>query len=208
MISDKDYFLLSPERDSAGKLLPLEPDKLFPTIQPLYIEIGCGKGEFISSYSVAHPEINILGFEAADKRIVNTLKKLSPEKNPNVRLMRLFVDATLCDLLPHKSVSGIFIQHPDPWPKRKHHRRRLIQREFLDALVSIMKPDAEVQISTDHQEYAAWILEEFIAHPGFISVFDDLLRHNSPFEQHITTWYETEQRRQGFNPQFMLFKRI
>ncbi len=208
MISDKDYFVINPEKDSAGKLLPLEPDKLFPAIQPLYIEIGCGKGEFISSYSAAHPEINILGLEAADKRIINTLKKLSPEKNPNVRLMRLFVDASLCELLPHKSVSGIFIQHPDPWPKRKHHRRRLIQRDFLDALVSIMKPDAEVQISTDHSGYAAWILEEFIAHPGFISVFDDLLRHTSPFEQHITTWFEAEQRRQGFNPQFMLFKRI
>lgn len=208
MISDRDYFVIPVEKDSAGKPLPIDPEKFFPTIQPLYLEIGFGKGEFISSYSQLHPEINFLGIEAADKRIVNTLKKLSPEKNPNVRLMKLFADPSLSTILPPRSISGVFIQHPDPWPKRKHHRRRLIQREFLDALVSIMKPDAELQISTDHQEYAAWILEEFIAHPGFISVFDDLLRHNSPFENHITTWYEAEQRRHGFNPQFMLFKRI
>lgn len=208
MISDRDYFVIDAPRDGDGKLLPLDPDALFPSVQPLYLEIGCGKGEFISRYSIAHPEINILGLEAADKRIVNTLKKLNPTANPNVRLIRLFVDSSLSCLIPAKSVSGIFIQHPDPWPKRRHHRRRLIQREFLDALVSIMKPDAEVQISTDHKGYASWILEEFVAHPGFISVFDDLLRHTSPFEQHITTWFEAEQRRQGFNPQFMLFKRI
>ncbi len=208
MISDRDFFVIEPTRDSEGKLQLLQPEDVFPIAQPLYLEIGCGKGEFISRYSIVHPEINILGLEAADKRIINTLKKLDPHKNPNVRLMRLFVDSSLSELIPPRSVAGIFIQHPDPWPKRKHHRRRLIQREFLDALVSIMMPDAEVQISTDHSGYAAWILEEFVAHPGFVSVFDDLLRHNSPFEQHITTWFEAEQRRLGFNPQFMLFKRI
>src|SRR5690606_1866990 len=101
--------------------LTLDPALHFKQLQPLYVEIGCGKGEFISSYSQAHPEINILGLEAAEKRIVNTLKKLDPARNSNVRLMRLFVDTSICDLLPPHSVSGIFIQHPDPWPKRRHH---------------------------------------------------------------------------------------
>lgn len=208
MISDRDFFVLHQSVDEAGKHLPLDLLSAFTKVQPLYVEIGCGKGEFISAYSAAHPDINMLGMEAADKRIINTLKKLSPQANPNVRLLRMFVDASIAHLLPPESVSGIFIQHPDPWPKRRHHRRRLIQRHFLDALASILKPSAEVQISTDHEEYAAWILEEFVAHPSFISVFEDPLSHQSPFQDHITTWFEAEQRRQGYDPKFMLFRKI
>jgi len=72
----------------------------------------------------------------------------------------------------------------------------------------ILKPLAQVQITTDNSDYAAWILDEFLAHPSFISVYEELMLKESPFEEHIPTWYESEQRRQGFEPQYMLFKRI
>ncbi len=208
MISDRDFFLIGEKRDSEGNLIPLEISSIFPKQQPLFVEIGSGKGEFISAYSRLHPEYNFLGLEAADKRIINTLKKLNPEANPNVRLMRLFVNETISKLFAPESVSGVFIQHPDPWPKRKHHRRRLIQEEFLNALAVILKPEAQVQVSTDHAEYASWILEEFLANPCYLSVYEDPLRMQSTFEDHITTWFESEQRKQGFDPHFMLFKRI
>lgn len=208
MISDLDFFLLESPKDAEGKLQPLDLQAAFPNQQPLFIEIGSGKGEFISAYSRKHQEYNLIGLEAAHKRIMNTLKKLTPQQNPNVRLMRLLVDASIKDLFPAESIQGVFIQHPDPWPKRKHHRRRLIQEDFLNALAHILMPDAQVQISTDHAGYANWILEEFLASPCFVSVYDDPLRHHTTFEDHITTWFEAEQRRQGFDPQFMLFKRI
>ncbi len=208
MISDRGFFVLETHWDQHGKLHPLDLDSLFADKKPLFLEIGSGKGEFISSYSALHPEINILGLEAADKRINNTLKKLSPQKNPNVRLIRLHVDHTLSELIPPESISGVFIQHPDPWPKRKHHRRRLIQEGFLNTLARIMIPEAQVQISTDHEGYAAWILEEFLGNPNFVSVYEDPLLQHSTFENHIITWFEAEQRRLGFDPKFMLFKRI
>jgi len=208
MISDRDYFQIDTPKDESGKQQMLALDMLFPQNQPVFLEIGCGKGEFISTYSVQNPAFNILGLETASKRINNTLKKLSPDKHPNVRLLRLFVDASINIIFPPDSISGVFIQHPDPWPKRKHHRRRLIQQDFLNSLAQILKPDAQIQVSTDHTGYAAWILEEFLANPCYISVFDDPLRQQSTFEDHITTWFEAEQRRQGFDPQFMLFKRI
>jgi tRNA (guanine-N7-)-methyltransferase len=208
MISDGDYFIIKTPTGDSGKSQMLDLEAIFPKNQPLYLEIGSGKGEFISTYSIQNPSFNILGLEAASKRINNTLKKLSPDRHPNVRLMRLFVDESIKDIFPAESVSGVFIQHPDPWPKRKHHRRRLIQPGFLNALAHVLKPDAQIQISTDHSGYAAWILEEFLANPCYISVFDDPLRQQSTFEDHITTWFEAEQRSQGFDPQFMLFKRI
>ncbi|PKN72261.1 MAG: tRNA (guanosine(46)-N7)-methyltransferase TrmB [Candidatus Cloacimonetes bacterium HGW-Cloacimonetes-3] len=208
MISDHDYFMLHLSKNSEGCYLTVDCNSVFPVQQPLFLEIGSGKGEFISAYSILHPESNILGIEVAHKRLNNILKKLSPDKNPNVRLMRMFVDASIKDVFAPESISGVFIQHPDPWPKRKHHRRRLIQEDFLDALAHILKPEAQVQVSTDHAEYASWILEEFLANPCYISVYDDPLRMQSTFEDHITTWFEAEQRRQGFDPHFMLFKRI
>jgi len=208
MISDRDFFVLKLQVNDQGKYLCLNPNNLFPNSHPLFLEIGCGKGEFISRYPILHPEYNFIGLESSDKRINNTLKKLNPEQNSNVRLLRYYVDSTIAQLFPAESVSGIFIQYPDPWPKRKHHRRRLIQQDFLSSLAIILKPMAQIQITTDNSDYASWIVEEFLAHPSFISVFENQLLNQSPFQEHITTWYEAEQKRQGFEPQYMLFKRI
>ncbi|MDD4309811.1 MAG: tRNA (guanosine(46)-N7)-methyltransferase TrmB [Candidatus Cloacimonetes bacterium] len=208
MVCDRNFFVVDCPKDDNGNYISIDIASIFPLSQDLFLEIGSGKGEFISAYGQKYPSYNLLGLEAADKRIVNTLKKLSPEKHPNVRLMRMYVDESIGNIFPAESVSGVFIQHPDPWPKRKHHRRRLIQPAFLNSLARILKPDAQVQISTDHSGYAAWILEEFLASPCFVSVYNDPVRIHSTFEDHITTWFEAEQRRQGFDPQFMLFKRI
>jgi hypothetical protein len=98
------------------------------------------------------------------------------------------------------SVSGVFIQHPDPWPKRKHHRRRLIQQNFLDSLASILIPNAKVQVSTDHSDYAAWIVEEFLQNPNFTSLQDDPIQLHPNLDEHIVTWFEEEQRRHGYHP--------
>ena len=202
MLSDRDYFLLE-LTDTF-----LDPQTIFQNDNPLYIEIGCGKGEFISQYAPLHPNWNFLGFEAAEKRIRNTLKKLSPEQHPNVRLVRLLVNANIAQHLKPESVEGAFIQHPDPWPKRRHHKRRLIQQNFLTALATVLAADAQVHISTDHDEYANWIAEEFVKNPNFLSLHDHPIQKSPSLDDHVVTWYETEQRRLGYEPNYMLFKRI
>ncbi len=202
MLTDRDFFLIEP--DGAAPLT----SAAFGNANPLYIEIGCGKGEFISQYSLLHPDWNFLGFEAAEKRVRNILKKLDPARHPNVRLIRLLVDAKITGLIPPESVRGAFIQHPDPWPKKRHHKRRLIQQAFLDALAAILVPGAQVHVSTDHAEYANWIAEEFVKNPYFISLHDDPIQKHPSLDDHVVTWYETDQRRQGFEPNFMLFEKI
>ena len=202
MISDKEFFLIETE-DRV-----LDYAELFGNTNPVYIEIGSGKGEFISGYPRIHPEWNFIGFELRGKRINTILKKLNPTDHPNVRLARKFIDAEITSFLPAHSVHGVFIQHPDPWPKRKHHRRRLINQPFLNALVEIMMPNAFVQVSTDHDEYAAWIADEFVNNPYFSSAFDDLIMDYSVLDEHIVTWFEQEQKRQGYHPKYMLFNKI
>lgn len=201
MIADRDYFLIEL---AAGK----KANDSFADGQDLYLEIGSGKGEFISQYPISHPSWNFIGMEMSEKRIRNCLKKLSIENNHNVRLFRHKADAGIAELFRKESLSGVFIQHPDPWPKRRHHRRRLIQQDFLSALAEIMKPGAQVQISTDHEDYSAWIVEEFLASPHFICLQDDPIQGRYNLDEHIVTWYEEEQRRLGYPPYFMLYKRI
>lgn len=202
MLEDRDFFVLENVEGF------IEPAALFASVQPLYIEIGSGKGEFISQYPLQHPEWNFLGFEGREKRVRNILKKLSPQRQPNVRIVRLMVDANLAAVLPSESVSGVFIQHPDPWPKKRHHKRRLFQQDFLNALAEVMLLDAEVHVSTDHEEYANWIAEEFVRNPRFVSLQEPLIQASPSIQDHVSTWYETEQRRMGYAPNYMLFKRI
>lgn len=202
MISDSPFFLIE-----AGDK-PLDYVQIFSNQNPVYIEIGSGKGEFISAYSALHPAWNFIGFELRGKRINNILKKLSPALHSNVRLARKFIDDSISSFLPAESVAGVFIQHPDPWPKRKHHRRRLVNQEFLASLASIMQQGAFVQVSTDHEEYASWIVDEFIRSPYFSSVYEDIVLQHSGLDEHVVTWFEQEQRRRGFEPKFMLFKKL
>ncbi|NLK49242.1 MAG: tRNA (guanosine(46)-N7)-methyltransferase TrmB [Candidatus Cloacimonetes bacterium] len=202
MLSDRDFFVLPPHEGM------VDYGAVFGNANPVYIEIGSGKGEFISQYPTLYPDANFLGFEVREKRIRNILKKLDTTRNPNVRLMVELVDEGIRERLPAESVEGVFIQHPDPWPKRRHHRRRLIQPVFLEALAYILKKDGFVQISTDHAEYATWIEREFAQCPLFKPVFSETIQNSPHLENHVVTWFEEEQRRQGYEPQFMFYHKV
>lgn len=201
MLSDRDFFVIEPDE---GFIL----NDIFDDAKDLYIEIGSGKGEFISQYPRLYLDSNFIGLEMSHKRINNCLKKLSPQLNPNVRLVRRFVDASIKDYFKKESISGAFIQHPDPWPKRRHHKRRLFQQSFLDSLAFILKKGAKVQVSTDHSEYAGWIAKEFSLNQHYKSLQDRPIQEEPNLQSHIETWFEQEQRRQGFEPFFMLYERI
>ncbi len=202
MIADKDFFLI--ELDEGQ----VDFSKLFSNGHPVYLEIGSGKGEFISQYPTHHPDWNFIGLEVRGKRIDNILRKLSPIVNPNVRIARCYVDAKINERFVPDSISGAYIQHPDPWPKKKHHRRRLINQDFLNALSQVLKHDAFVQVSTDHDDYASWIVDEFMQNPYFEPVYDKNILEIPLLDEHIVTWFEHEQKRRGFDPKYMLYRKI
>lgn len=201
MIADREHFVIELAEDQ-----PV--NGIFADGRDLYLEIGSGKGEFISQYPISHPQWNFIGMEMSEKRIRVCLNKLSVEKNPNVRLLREKADAGIAKFFLPESLCGVFIQHPDPWPKRRHHRRRLFQQDFLTALAGIMKPGAQVQISTDHADYAAWIVAEFLKSPHYLCLQDAPIQGHGNLDEHVVTWFEREQRQLGYPPNFMLYKRI
>ncbi|HHE37676.1 MAG TPA: tRNA (guanosine(46)-N7)-methyltransferase TrmB [Candidatus Cloacimonetes bacterium] len=181
--------------------------EIFGNENPVHLEIGSGRGEFISMKSLVLWNKNFLGLELKDKRIDDTLKKLNSEHHRNVRLIRLLVDEKITDWISENSIERIYINHPDPWPKKKHHKNRLIQNDFLDALYKILKFKGVIEINTDHRDYAEWIVEIFKARDDFKVMYENGFSR-IPAEGHIVTHFEEKKRREGFEPLFMRFKKI
>jgi tRNA (guanine-N7-)-methyltransferase len=145
----------------------LDPSSLFATPpQAVWLEIGFGAGEHLAAQAEAHPEIGLIGAEPYINGIAGLLARVQQAGLANIRLwpddIRLLLPA-----LPAASIARVFVLFPDPWPKARHHKRRLIAPPFLDALARIMTPGAELRFATDDPDYLEWTLERLGAHPGF-----------------------------------------
>ncbi len=189
----------------AGRILTLQEE--FGNSQPVHLEIGSGRGEFLIGKAEQNPQINYLALELKSKRIKTILRKLDPEKNQNVRVIRLFVDANVTAILPEASFEMIYIIHPDPWPKKRHNRRRIINQDFIDVLWKLLKPNGKVRISTDHLDYADWIVKHFSIRRDFKSLYEDGFSKTAPAD-HLETFFEKKKKAEGFPPFFMEFRKV
>jgi tRNA (guanine-N7-)-methyltransferase len=132
-----------------------ELTEVFPASnRPLEIDLGCGDGTFLTGMAAQHPERDFLGVERMLGRVDKTLRRIERLQLPNARVMRLESSYTVAWLLPRASVSRLHLLCPDPWPKKKHAARRLVnQDEFLDGLTRILVPGGEFLLKTDDQPY-------------------------------------------------------
>jgi len=122
--------------------------------QPLEVDLGCGEGAFLSEMGHEHPERNYLGVERLAMRVERTAKRIDRLKLVNARVLRLETAYTLTWLLPPLSVTRLHLLCPDPWPKKKHHSRRLVNDpEFLSALDRVLIPGGEFLLKTDDGPY-------------------------------------------------------
>jgi tRNA (guanine-N7-)-methyltransferase len=150
-----------PERGS------LDPQRLFP-LPPaeIWLEIGFGAGEHLAEQAAAHPDVGFLGAEVFENGVVKLLAELQRRKLGNVRL---FVDDArlLLAALPDACLGRVFILFPDPWPKLRHHKRRMVSPSTLDQLARVMKDGTELRLATDDIGYLRAMLELVPAHPAF-----------------------------------------
>jgi tRNA (guanine-N7-)-methyltransferase len=149
---------------------PLPFDALFDPARPLEVDCGCGKGRFLLARATAHPEVQFLGIDRMLVRIRKLDKKVARAGLANVRLLRLEAFYSLQHLLPPHRARTVYLYFPDPWPKRRHHRRRLFSPEFLDVLWSRLEPGGTVQVATDHLDYFAAIRKALLADSRFREV--------------------------------------
>jgi tRNA (guanine-N7-)-methyltransferase len=132
---------------------------LFGNDRPLELEIGSGKGTFLLAESVARPDVNFLGIEYARRYWIFAADRLRRAGRANARVVLAEASAFVRDFLETASLDAVHIYFPDPWPKTRHRRRRLIQPAFLELLVPKLKPGARLAIATDHLDYFQQIAE-------------------------------------------------
>ncbi|MCB9851480.1 MAG: tRNA (guanosine(46)-N7)-methyltransferase TrmB [Phycisphaerales bacterium] len=138
---------------------PTDLRGLFSQPGPIELEIGCGKGTFLLRQAKAHPDRNFLGIEWANKIYLYAADRMARWGLKNVRVMRADAKHFVIHRLEADSLDALHIYHPDPWPKKRHHRRRLIQPDFIAAAIRALKPGARLAIQTDHAEYFEQIRE-------------------------------------------------
>jgi tRNA (guanine-N7-)-methyltransferase len=135
-------------------------------VEDVWLEVGFGAGEHFVWQAENHPDVGLIGAEPYEGGVAKLLSRLEGRRAPNICIHE--GDARdIIEALPDESIGRVFILFPDPWPKTRHHKRRFVQTDMLDALARIMKPGAELRFGTDDAGYLAWTLERLIAHPTF-----------------------------------------
>lgn len=149
---------------------PEDLGKMFAQQQPLALEIGCGTGHFIVAMAARHPEMNFLAIDIYNKGCFKTCKKADALGLTNIRVMRIEARNLLANYLEKESLTAVYINCPDPWPKKRHRDRRLVNQDFLHSLLHYLKPNGDFYFSTDVQDYADQVAELIPAAKGLNNV--------------------------------------
>nr|VFK53657.1 MAG: tRNA (guanine-N(7)-)-methyltransferase [Candidatus Kentron sp. TUN] len=144
----------------------LDLDAIFGRQAPRYLEIGFGMGDGLVEMAMAHPQCDYLGVEVYEPGIGRLIHQLSHKDLTNVRIIRGDAVEMLETCIAPHALNGIFLYFPDPWPKKRHHKRRIIQPDFMSLVCTrIVVPEGRFEIATDWEDYAIHILETLEAEP-------------------------------------------
>ncbi|WP_264738801.1 tRNA (guanosine(46)-N7)-methyltransferase TrmB [Cytobacillus firmus] len=160
----------------------------FDKDQPLHIEIGTGKGRFITGMAKVNPDTNYIGIELAESVIVTALDRIIEDELPNVKLLNVNAN-DLRDYFEKGEVNRVYLNFSDPWPKKRHAKRRLTYRSFLEIYEDILGDKGEIHFKTDNQGLFESSLMSFSEY-GMLLTFVSLDLHNSDYEGNIMTEYE------------------
>lgn len=180
------------ERDIEVKYRTLEPpiswEKIFGNSRPVDVEIGFGKCGFLLDIAAHHPEINFLGIESARKYYRKGGVKVRRAGLSNIKLLLGEARHVFQRYIPDASLHQVFVNFPDPWPKRRHAKRRLWQPAFLDVLAVKLTPAGVVDIATDDDAYSVQIQEVFERDCRYEQIYYHTRQHQEPLRPHATEY--------------------
>ena len=206
----EDLMALSPgpvDWESNPQRNQLDLKTRFPDAQEIWLEIGFGGGEHLVHQASKYPHVAVVGCEPYINGVAMLLGKIRQAGAHNLAIHP--GDARdLFDVLPKQSIAKAFLLYPDPWPKKRHHRRRFVNSEFLDPLADILATGAELRIATDIEDYVRQTLEQMMAHPAFLWQANTPQDWRKPWGDWITTRYEAKALREGRTPHYLTFKRV
>ena len=178
-----------------------------PQARETWLEIGFGGGEHLAAQARAHRDVNIVGCEPFVNGMAKLLAVVEHERLDNVRVW----DDDVTDLLPtlpDASFDRVYILYPDPWPKRRQRKRRLVSDENLEMLARVMKPGSQLRFASDIDDYIGWVLARALRSQAFrwtATRADDWRR---PYEGWPGTRYEAKAIREGRVPSYLTFVRV
>lgn len=180
----------------------IDPATIFGNDAPIWLEVGFGGGEHLVHMAATYPQVNIIGAEPFINGVAMLLGKIRAAEVTNLAVHP--GDARdLMDVLPEGCIAKAFLNYPDPWPKRRHHRRRFVTADHLVPLARVMAPGAEFRVATDIPSYMAQALRE-VPKAGF-----ELVAHSgTPWSDWISTRYEQKALREGRTPDYATFRRL
>ncbi|MBF0248207.1 MAG: tRNA (guanosine(46)-N7)-methyltransferase TrmB [Alphaproteobacteria bacterium] len=196
-----------------AELLPtiaVEPGKApadqFARRYPAYwLEIGFGGGEHLAAQAKAHPDVGMVGCEPFLDGVAKLVTAVDEAGLDNVRIHADDARQIFSDI-PDGALERVFILFPDPWPKTRHHKRRLIQAPLLDACARMLADGGELRVASDHMDYVRWTLEHVIPHPDFEWLADRPTDWRTPPADWIPTRYE-QKKLAGDKIAYLCFRR-
>ena len=190
-----------------SKSSPTDLRTLFTQAEAIHLEIGFGSAEHLIAQACAHPTIGFIGSDAFINGVAKALAEIYAHELSNIRLH--FGDASaLIDWLPAGALLRIDLLYPDPWPKRRHWKRRFIQDESLKRLARLLKSGGEVRFATDIADYATFSLARVLRSPDFEWTAERADDWRKPWADFFGTRYETKAMREGRASAYLTFRRV
>jgi tRNA (guanine-N7-)-methyltransferase len=184
---------------------PFDPRELMPGAAEAWLEIGFGGGEHMAAQGVRRPDVLIVGAEPFQNGVASALRHIDEAGLRNVRVHDGDV-RELLDRMPDASLARAFVLFPDPWPKTRHHKRRIVQPDMVAELARLIRPGGTLRFASDVAHYVDWSLEKILANPAFVWTAERADDWRVPPADHITTRYE-EKRLGDCAPVFLDFVR-
>ena len=173
----------------------------------VWLEVGFGAGEHVVHLATRNPGVTVFGCETYLNGVASLLGKLHASKISNVRVHHGDI-RDLLDVLPDRSIARTFVPYPDPWPKKRHHRRRFVTPEFLEPLARVMLPGSELRVSTDIPDYARQAVEQVRLNDDFEWIVNRRADWLTPWDGWRSTRYELKALEAGRIPHYLAFRRV
>jgi tRNA (guanine-N7-)-methyltransferase len=193
-------FSIAPEGLAEGRAF-------VPAPREVWLEIGFGAGEHLIEQAKANPDVGLVGCEPFLNGVVTAVAGLKRDEISNVLLRRGDAQAVI-KAVPDAFFSRVFMLYPDPWPKRRHHKRRVVSHGFIEALARTMRHGAELRFATDIDDYAGWTLFRFLGSPHFRWTAARADDWRQPWPGWRPTRYEAKALFDGRRPVYLTFVRL
>ena len=175
---------------------PLDMQAIFGNSNPVVMEIGFGNGRLLAQQAQQHPEFNFIGLEVHRPGVGHLLLQLQEHATENVRILNQDAMEVLSRHIPAQSLYALWLYFPDPWPKKKHHKRRIVNQRFLDLVMNSLQDNGVLHMATDWQDYAEHMQAAVTEHGQFSKLDPSALPDDYPFLR-PATHFEQRGRRKG-----------